>query len=119
RDTVRGFWCGQQGHLAALSERLCGSSDLYRACGRLPTDSINFVTVHDGFTLHDLGSYNVKHNEANGGDNRDGDNHNRSWNCGAEGPTDDEVVNALRERQKRNLLATLFLSQGTPLLLAG
>ncbi|UZD55370.1 glycogen debranching protein GlgX [Caldimonas aquatica] len=119
RDTVRGFWCGQQGHLAALSERLCGSSDLYRACGRLPTDSINFITVHDGFTLHDLVSYNVKHNEANGEDNRDGDNHNRSWNCGAEGPTDDEVVNALRERQKRNLLATLFLSQGTPLLLAG
>ncbi|HWP20607.1 MAG TPA: glycogen debranching protein GlgX [Burkholderiaceae bacterium] len=119
RDTVRGFWCGQQGHLAALSERLCGSSDLYRHSGRLPTDSINFVTAHDGFTLHDLVSYNDKHNEANGEDNRDGENHNRSWNCGAEGPTDDEVVRALRERQKRNLLATLFLSQGTPMLLAG
>jgi len=119
RDTVRAFWAGEPGHLPELSRRLCGSSDLYQRRGRSPTDSVNFVTVHDGFTLHDLVSYQHKHNEANGEDNRDGENHNRSWNCGAEGETDDEVVLALRERQKRNLLTTLFVSLGTPLLLGG
>ncbi|WKB53312.1 glycogen debranching protein GlgX [Eleftheria terrae] len=119
RDTVRDFWRPREGNLAELSKRLCGSSDIYQHARRCPTDSINLVTVHDGFTLHDLVSYNEKHNLANGEDNRDGDNHNRSWNCGAEGETDDELVNALRERQKRNLLLTLLLSQGTPLLLGG
>ncbi|TAL22835.1 MAG: glycogen debranching enzyme GlgX [Aquabacterium sp.] len=119
RDAVRAFWKSDPGKLAELSSRLCGSSDLYQHDGRAPNDSINFVTVHDGFTLNDLVSYNDKHNEANGEDNRDGESHNNSWNCGAEGPTDDAEVLALRERQKRNLLATLFLSQGTPLLLAG
>ncbi|AKJ29521.1 glycogen debranching protein [Caldimonas brevitalea] len=119
RDTVRGFWSGQEGHLAELSKRLCGSSDIYQHSRRCPTDSVNLVTVHDGFTLQDLVSYNHKHNEANGEDNRDGENHNRSWNRGAEGDTDDELVLALRERQKRNLLLTLLLSQGTPLLLGG
>ncbi|MCW7540608.1 glycogen debranching protein GlgX [Aquabacterium sp. A7-Y] len=119
RDTVRDFWRGQDVNLPELSKRLCGSSDIYQHARRRPTDSINLVTVHDGFTLQDLVSYNEKHNLANGENNRDGDNHNRSWNCGAEGDTDDEMVLALRERQKRNLLLTLLLSQGTPLLLGG
>jgi len=119
RDAVRDFWCGPLGHIADLARPLCGSSDTYQHSGRGPGASVNIVTVHDGFPLHDLVSYNQKHNDANGEDNRDGENHNRSWNCGAEGETDDEVVVALRERQKRNLLTTLFLSQGTPLLLAG
>ena len=119
RDTVRDFWCGPVGHVADLARPLAGSSDTYQHSGRGPGASVNIVTVHDGFTLHDLVSYNHKHNAANGEDNRDGENHNRGWNCGAEGETDDEVVRALRERQKRNLLATLLLSQGTPLLLAG
>ena len=119
RDAVRDFWCGPVGHLADLARPLTGSSDTYRHSGRGPGASVNIVTVHDGFPLHDLVSYNHKHNEANGEDNRDGENHNRGWNCGAEGETDDELVIALRERQKRNLLTTLFLSQGTPLLLAG
>jgi glycogen operon protein len=96
-----------------------GSSDLYEHSGRRPYASVNFITAHDGFTLHDLVSYNEKHNEANLDENRDGENHNRSWNCGAEGPTDDPDIRALRRRQVRNLLTTLFLSQGVPMLLAG
>jgi glycogen operon protein len=119
RDTVRGFWCQRETPLAHLVERLAGSASLFQSSGRAPTDSVNIVTVHDGFTLHDLVSYNLKHNEANGEDNRDGENHNRGWNCGFEGETADELVNAQRERLKRNLLATLFCSQGTPLLLGG
>jgi glycogen operon protein len=98
---------------------MCGSADLYEASGRLPRHSLNFVTCHDGFTLWDLVSYNRKHNEANGEDNRDGLNENYSWNCGAEGPTQDTVVNALRRRQAKNLVATLLLSQGVPMLTAG
>jgi isoamylase len=119
RDTVRSFWCQRDGHLTQLAQRLCGSADIYEPGGRLPTDSINLVTVHDGFTLADLTAYNHKHNEANGEDNRDGENHNRGWNGGFEGPTDDELVQAQRARMRRNLLATLLLSQGTPLLLGG
>ncbi len=119
RDTVRDFWRGEDQTLAELANRLTGSSDLYESGGRRPYASINFVTCHDGFTMRDLVSYNDKHNEANGEENRDGESHNRSWNCGAEGPTDDADVLALRERQLRNLLATLFLSQGVPMLLAG
>lgn len=105
--------------LAEFAERFTGSSDLYKNDYRLPTASINFVTAHDGFTLHDLVSYNEKRNEANGEDNNDGENHNRSWNCGAEGYTEDEGINQLRNRQKRNFLTTLFLSQGVPMLVAG
>jgi isoamylase len=119
RDTVRSFWKGDGGTVNEFATRLTGSSDLYQEDGRRPFASINFVTCHDGFSLHDLVSYNEKHNEANGEENRDGANDNRSWNCGAEGPTDDPAINSLRERQKRNLLATLFLSQGVPMLLAG
>jgi isoamylase len=119
RDTVRDFWRGQDRALAELGYRFTGSSDLYERTGRRPFASINFVTAHDGFTLRDLVSYNEKHNEANGEDNRDGENDNRSWNCGVEGPTDDTVINALRARQQRNFLATLFLSQGVPMLPAG
>jgi glycogen operon protein len=119
RDTVRAFWKGDEGQAGALGYRLTGSSDLYASTGRAPYASINFVTAHDGFTLRDLVSYNDKHNEANGEDNRDGHDHNLSWNCGAEGPSDDPAVQALRERQQRNFLATLFLSQGVPMLLHG
>ncbi len=119
RDTVRRFWKGDGGQVGALGYRLTGSSDLYGHNGRLPYASINFHTAHDGFTLHDLVSYNEKHNKANGEENRDGHNENLSWNCGAEGETDDAEITALRERQKRNFLATLFLSQGVPMLLAG
>ncbi|SFM64290.1 glycogen debranching protein GlgX [Variovorax sp. OV329] len=119
RDTVRSFWKGDGGVAGELVNRLAGSQDIYGWSGKKPHASINFVTAHDGFTLHDLVSYNDKHNEANGEDNRDGNSNNLSWNCGAEGPTDDPEVNALRERQKRNLLATLLLSQGVPMLLAG
>jgi isoamylase len=119
RDTVRDFWRGEPGTLADFGYRLTGSSDLYETTGRRPYASINFVTAHDGFTLRDLVSYNAKHNEANGDDNRDGESHNRSWNCGVEGPTDDPAVLALRRRQERNFLATLFLSQGVPMLLGG
>ncbi|MBA3619341.1 MAG: glycogen debranching protein GlgX [Acidothermales bacterium] len=119
RDTVREFWRGEPAKLAEFASRLTGSSDLYRSGGRRPIASINFVTAHDGFTLTDLVSYERKHNEANGEDNRDGDNHNRSWNCGVEGPTDDPAILLLREKQKRNLIATLFLSQGVPMLLHG
>jgi glycogen operon protein len=119
RDSVRRYWKGDDGTLGDFASRLTGSSDLYESSGRLPFASVNFVTAHDGFTLHDLVSYNEKHNEANLDDNRDGESHNLSWNCGAEGPTDDAAVNALRARQKRNFLATLILSQGVPMLLAG
>ncbi|HWP59399.1 MAG TPA: glycogen debranching protein GlgX [Candidatus Acidoferrales bacterium] len=119
RDTVRRFWKGDGGLLGGLAYRLTGSSDLYGSEGRSPYASINFVTAHDGFTLADLVSYNDKHNEANGEENRDGHNENLSWNCGAEGPTDDPAVLALRARQQRNFLATLILSQGVPMLLAG
>jgi isoamylase len=119
RDCVRDFWRGQDQTLAEFASRFAGSSDLYQNTGRLPVASVNFVTAHDGFTLEDLVSYNDKHNEANGEDNRDGDSNNRSWNCGVEGPTQDPAVLALRHRQKRNLLATLLLSQGLPMLVAG
>jgi isoamylase len=113
RETVRDFWRGTPGTLADVATRITGSSDLY-ACGRRPTASINLVTVHDGFTLSDLVSYDAKHNEANGEGNRDGSDDNRSWNCGVEGETDDPAVLALRERRRRNLLATLLLSEGIP-----
>ena len=119
RDTVRDFWRGEQGTLGELASRFTGSSDLYEIDGRRPIASINFVTAHDGFTLNDLVSYNDKHNEANGEDNRDGESHNRSWNGGVEGPTDDLEVTVLRERQKRNFLATLLLSQGVPMIAHG
>ncbi|MBN9742137.1 MULTISPECIES: glycogen debranching protein GlgX [Amycolatopsis] len=119
RDTVRDFWRGEPSTLGEFASRITGSSDLYQDDGRRPFASINFVTAHDGFTLTDLVSYNEKHNEANGEDNRDGADDNRSWNCGVEGPTDDEEVLALRARQRRNLLATLLLSQGVPMLLHG
>ncbi|MDP9345811.1 MAG: glycogen debranching protein GlgX [Actinomycetota bacterium] len=118
RDTVRDFWRGTPGTLADFATRLTGSSDLF-GHGRRPTASINLVTVHDGFTLNDLVSYDAKHNEANGEGNRDGNDDNRSWNCGAEGPTDDPSVLELRARQRRNFLATLLLSEGVPLLLGG
>ncbi len=119
RDTARDLWRGEPGTLADFGYRLTGSSDLYETTGRRPYASINFVTAHDGFTLRDLVSYNTKHNEANGDDNRDGESDNRSWNCGAEGPTDDSRVLALRKRQVRNFLVTLFLSQGVPMILGG
>jgi len=119
RDGMRSYWKGDESTLGEFAQRLAGSSDLYSHSGKRPYASINFVTAHDGFTLHDLVSYNGKHNEANGEDNRDGHDHNRSWNCGAEGPTEDAGVLELRERQKRNLLATLLLSQGVPMLVAG
>ncbi|MGE4063530.1 MAG: glycogen debranching protein GlgX [Rhodospirillaceae bacterium] len=119
RDTVRSFWKGDDHTLADLATRITGSSDLFNRRGRKPWSSVNFITAHDGFTLHDLVSYNDKHNEANGEDNRDGHADNRSWNHGAEGATKDPRIIALRERQKRNMLATLFLAQGTPMLVAG
>ncbi|MGW4636774.1 glycogen debranching protein GlgX [Nocardia sp. NPDC004415] len=119
RDTVRDYWRGEPATLGEFAYRLTGSSDLYESTGRRPGASINFVTAHDGFTLRDLVSYNEKHNDANGEDNRDGESYNRSWNCGVEGPSDDAAVLALRARQQRNLLATLILSQGTPMLSHG
>ncbi len=119
RDTVRDFWRGEPATLGEFASRLTGSSDLYQADARHPAASVNFVTAHDGFTLRDLVSYNSKHNEANGEDNNDGENHNRSWNCGEEGETDDAEVLALRYRQQRNFLATLLLSQGVTMLLSG
>jgi glycogen operon protein len=119
RDTVRAYWKGDQGKLGELASRFTASADLFNERGRRPWASVNFITAHDGFTLNDLVSYNDKHNEANGEENRDGSSNNLSWNCGAEGPTDDSEIRSLRERQKRNLLATLLLSQGTPMLLAG
>jgi glycogen operon protein len=119
RDAIRSFWKGDEGHIGEMAYRLTGSPDLYEHDGRRPYASINFVTAHDGFTLNDLVSYNEKHNEANGDGNKDGDNNNLSWNCGAEGPSDDPQINALRERQRRNFMTTLFLSQGVPMLLGG
>ena len=119
RDAVRSFWKGDEGRIGEMGYRLTGSPDLYRRSGRRPYASINFVTAHDGFTLNDLVSYNEKHNEANGDGNKDGDNNNLSWNCGVEGPTDDAQINALRDRQRRNFLTTLFLSQGVPMLTGG
>jgi isoamylase len=119
RDTVRDFWRGRPATLPEFASRLTGSSDLYETSGRRPVASINFVTCHDGFTLADLVSYNGKHNEANGEDNRDGTDDNRSWNCGAEGPAEDPEIIELRARQQRNFLVTLFFSQGVPMLLAG
>ncbi|HWI39481.1 MAG TPA: glycogen debranching protein GlgX [Burkholderiales bacterium] len=118
RDTVRDYWRGEA-NAAALAPRLCASSDVFANHGRQPWASVNFITAHDGFTLNDLVSYNDKHNDANGEGNRDGHSHNRSWNHGAEGPTDDPAIRGLRKRQMKNLLATLLLSQGTPMLLAG
>ena len=119
RDAVRSYWKGDGGIIGELAYRVTGSSDLYARSGRRPYASINFVTAHDGFTLEDLVSYNSKHNEANGEDNRDGTDNNRSWNCGVEGPTDDPEIKRLRAQQKRNFLVTLCLSQGVPMLLAG
>ncbi|MGZ4956632.1 MAG: glycogen debranching protein GlgX [Methylobacter sp.] len=119
RDSIRAYWKGDGGLLGELGQRLTGSSDLYERSGRKPHASINFITAHDGFTLHDVVTYDNKHNEANQEDNRDGTDNNRSWNCGVEGETDDPAINALRARQKRNLLATLLFSQGVPMLLAG
>jgi isoamylase len=118
RDTVRDFWRGE-GSLGEFASRIAGSSDLYEQSGRRPVASINFVTAHDGFTLRDLVSYNDKHNEANGEDNNDGESHNRSWNLGAEGPTDDPAILSARARQQRNFITTLLLSQGVPMLLHG
>jgi glycogen operon protein len=119
RDTIRRFWKGDEGQIGNVAYRLTGSSDLYERTGRRPYASINFVTVHDGFCLRDLVSYNEKHNEANGEGNLDGSDNNMSWNCGVEGPTDDPTVLALRGRQQRNLLASLFFSQGVPMLHSG
>src|SRR5437016_814081 len=119
RDAVRGFWKGDEGRIGEMSHRLTGSPDLYQHDGRHPYASINLVTSHDGFTLNDLVSYNEKHNELNDDGNNDGDNNNLSWNCGVEGPTDDPQINALRERQRRNFLTTLFLSEGVPMFLGG
>jgi isoamylase len=119
RDAVRRFWRGDAGLVSEFATRLAGSSDLYAHSGRRPYASINFVTCHDGFTLRDLTSYSQKHNEANGEGNQDGENNNFSWNCGIEGPTDNPAILALRERQQRNLIATLMLSQGVPMICAG
>jgi glycogen operon protein len=119
RDTVRRFWKGNEDHLPAFASRFSGSADIHGRRGRRPWASINFVTAHDGFTLRDLVSYNEKHNEANKEDNQDGSDNNSSWNCGAEGPTDDPEIVGLRKRQMRNFLATLLLSQGVPMLLGG
>jgi isoamylase len=119
RDVFRSFWKGDEGKIGEVAYRLTGSPDLYQHDGRAPAASINIITTHDGFTLNDLVSYNDKHNEANGENNQDGDPNNQSWNCGAEGPTNDAKVNALRNKQRRNFLTTLFLSQGVPMLLGG
>ncbi len=119
RDTVRSFWKGDEGKTPEMASRMAGSGDLFNKRGRKPWASVNFITAHDGFTLNDLVSYNDKHNQANLENNQDGNSNNLSWNCGAEGPTDNPAINALRERQKRNLLSTLLFSQGTPMLLAG
>ncbi len=119
RDCVRGFWAGHEQSLGELASRFTGSSDLYEYTARLPAASINFITAHDGFTLHDLVTYNEKRNDANGEGNRDGESHNRSWNCGVEGETDDPEIRQLRARQKRNFFATLLLSQGVPMISGG
>ncbi|MBP1294247.1 glycogen debranching protein GlgX [Bradyrhizobium elkanii] len=119
RDAARAFWKGDDGTMAEFAKRISGSGDLFNKRGRRPWASVNFVTAHDGFNLNDLVSYNEKHNEANGEDNRDGHANNHSWNCGVEGPSEDPDITALRERQKRNMFATMLLSHGTPMLLAG
>jgi glycogen operon protein len=119
RDSIRAYWRGDEGLIGEVAYRLTGSPDLYEHDGRAPTATVNFITAHDGFTLSDLVSYNDKHNEANGEENRDGDSNNRSWNCGVEGPTDNAEVDKLRRQQQRNFLTTLFLSQGVPMLLGG
>ncbi len=119
RDTVRDFWRGEPATFGEFASRFTGSSDLYEHSGRKPIASINFVVAHDGFTLRDLVSYNEKHNDANGENNQDGESHNRSWNCGVEGPTDDPAINALRLQQQRNFLTTLLLSQGVPMIAHG
>jgi glycogen operon protein len=119
RDAMRSFWRGDEGFIGEVAYRLTGSPDLYQHDGRSPAASVNFITTHDGYTLNDLVSYNDKHNEANGDENRDGDNHNRSWNCGVEGPTDDPKIETLRRQQQRNFLTGMFLSQGVPMLLGG
>jgi isoamylase len=119
RDCIRDHWAGASHGLGEVAYRITGSSDLYEAAGRKPHASINFITAHDGFTMRDLVSYNEKHNDANGEDNNDGESHNRGWNCGAEGPTDDDTINAVRARQQRNMLSTLMLSQGVPMMLGG
>jgi isoamylase len=119
RDSIRDYWRGEHSMLGEFASRFTGSPDLYRDDNRRPTASINFITAHDGFTLHDLVTYNHKHNEANGEDNKDGEDHNRSSNYGIEGETDDMQINLLRKKQARNMLATLFLSQGVPMLVAG
>jgi glycogen operon protein len=119
RDTMRAYWKGEGGVIGEFAQRLTGSSDLYNRSSRKPYASINFIAAHDGFTIADVVSYNDKHNEANGEDNRDGHSHNLSWNAGIEGPTDDVEVRALRARQQRNFITTLLLSQGVPMLLAG
>ena len=119
RDTVRDVWRGEPAFVGELASRLTGSSDLYQSDSRRPSASVNFVTAHDGFTLRDLVSYNEKRNDANGEGNKDGESYNRSWNCGVEGPTDDPAILALRARQQRNLLTTMFLSQGVPMVLSG
>ncbi|MDW4499749.1 glycogen debranching protein GlgX [Sulfitobacter sp. D35] len=119
RDTVRGYWRGDGGTLGTLAARMLGSSETFSHAGRRPWSSVNFITAHDGFTLMDLVSYNEKHNAANGEDNKDGHSHNLSWNCGVEGPTDDLEIRELRTRQRRNMMATLLLSQGTPMILMG
>jgi glycogen operon protein len=119
RDVVRGYWKGDEGHVGDMAYRLTGSPDLYQWNGKRPQASINFIVAHDGYTLADLVSYNDKHNEANSEGNNDGDNNNKSWNCGAEGQTKDPEINALRRRQQRNFLCTLFLSQGVPMLCGG
>jgi len=119
RDCMRDYWRGADSMLGEFAQRLTGSPDLYQDDNRKPTASINLITAHDGFTMRDLVSYNDKHNDANGEDNKDGESNNRSWNCGAEGDTDDENILKLRSQQQRNLLTTLFLSQGVPMLVAG
>src|SRR6202008_1378055 len=119
RDTVRKFWKGDMGLHGEIATRLAGSADLYEATRRPPSASVNFVTAHDGFTLQDLVSYEQKHNEANGEENRDGADDNHTWNMGAEGRTEDPQIIETRERQKRNLLATLLLSQGVPMICGG
>jgi isoamylase len=119
RDCIRDYWRGEGSMLGEFALRFTGSPDLYENDYRKPTASVNFITAHDGFTLHDLVSYNEKHNEENGEDNNDGENHNRSWNCGHEGPSKDRMVIELRQRQKRNFLTTLFISQGVPMLVSG
>jgi isoamylase len=119
RDAMRSFWKGDEGKIGEVAYRLTGSPDLYQHDGKRPYASINFITAHDGFTLTDLVSYNEKHNEANGEKNHDGDNNNHSWNHGVEGPSEDPEIKAVRERQRRNFLTTLFLSQGVPMLLGG